>query len=267
MAPGLLLAAFFGALVQRISGLGFGIAVSGFSLAVYDPFTAVYMSAIIGLGVAVITTIQMWRHVVWSVVWPPVLPIVLFMLIGFTLAYWTGGQPLVRAGFQTLGLFSIALVLKTYVFPRVRTQTPSQDPSQTRAQNPAIAHPWIGGSLTGFLSGTVGAPGPTITPYFTARNIVGAAFVASITPVFALTAATRIAIGSGTGFSQQDLHIALLGAVLAVAGVFVGAQIAPHISNQRQRQLIVGLIVLSGIRLTYALTSGLWDYFREASIA
>ena len=255
IAPGLLLAAFFGAVIQRIAGLGFGIAISGFALSIYEPFTAVYVSAIIGLGVALVTTIQMWRHIVWSAVWPPVAPVFLFMLVGFAIAYWTGGQPLVRAGFQVLGLCSIGFVLQTYFAP------------STQSKNAAIAHPWVGGSLTGFLSGTIGAPGPTITPYFLTRGIVGAAFVASINPTFVLTASTRIAIGTGTEFSQQDLNIALIGAVLAIVGVFVGSKIAPHVSHRLQRKMIISLIFASAARLSYALIIGLWTYFRDANMA
>ena len=86
----MLIAAFFGALIQRVAGMGFGIAVAGFTLAAFDPFTAVYVSAIIGFGVTVVTTLQLRRHIVWPVVWPIIAPILIAMFVGFGLAYALG---------------------------------------------------------------------------------------------------------------------------------------------------------------------------------
>ena len=254
-APGLLLAVFFGSLVQRIAGMGFGIAVSGFTLALYDPFTAVYMSAILGLGVTFVTTVQMWRHVVWRVVWPIVPPIFLSMCGGFALAYAFGHQPPIRALFQLFGIAAILLALWSLLKGK-----------GTQAKQPWIAHPWIGGSFTGLMSGTIGMPGPTIAPYFAQRHIVGAAFVASITPVFVLTSASRIAIGSGGNLDAANINIALLGAAFGVAGVFAGAGLARFVSVRAQRIMILALVFASGARLSYALISGLWIYFRDSSM-
>ena len=244
-APGLLLAAFLGALIQRVAGMGFGIAVSGFTLAAFDPFTAVYVSAIIGFGVTVVTTLQVRQHIVWPVVWPIVMPIMIAMFAGFGLAYAFGHLPLVRAGFQTLGLIAIALALQTLL---------NRHQAKGRAW---IAHPWVGGSFTGFMSGTVGMPGPTIAPYFAAHSIVGTVFVASITPVFILTSLSRFTLGSGSGFGAETLYIALIGAMIATLGVFVGGWIAPYVPLKVQQRLILLIIFASAARLAYALVEGL----------
>lgn len=254
-APGLLLAVFFGSLIQRIAGMGFGIAVSGFALALFDPFTAVYVSAIVGAGVTIVTTLQMWRHVVWSAVWPIVAPVFLFMCLGFALAYAYGQMPPVRALFQLLGILAILVVLRNLLGRRGGPSTRSW-----------IAHPWVGGSFTGFLSGTAGMPGPTIAPYFAQRQIVGAAFVASITPVFIVTSTSRIVLGTGDAIGQTEVNIAILGCVIGVVGVFAGAGLARFVSTKNQRRLILALIFASGARLTYALIDGLWTYFRDSSM-
>ena len=248
VAPGLLLASFFGSLVQRIAGMGFGIAVSGFALAIYDPFTAIYMSAIIGLGVTTITTVQMWRYVVWSAVRPIMAPICLSMLMGFALVYWVGALPPVRAVFQIFGLFAFMLALRSLLGRSVTSH------------HPWIARPWIGGTFTSFMSGTLGMPGPTIAPYFTARNIVGAAFVASITPVFIVTSATRIALGTGGALNTADIAIAFTGLVLAIAGVFVGSFLGTHVSPRWQYRMIITLLLSFPPDVLLTLCSGDFGY-------
>ena len=180
LAPGLLFAAFFGSLIQRIAGMGFGIAVSGFALATYDPFTAVYVSAIIGIGVTLVTLIQLRGHVIWSATMPLIPPLMIFMLLGFWLAHMYGQIPLVRSAFQAFGLVIITLALITLL------------QGSRPGHSPLIARPWIGGSFSGFMSGTVGIPGPTIAPYFYTRGIVGTAFVASICPMFFITSTSRV---------------------------------------------------------------------------
>ena len=180
---------------------------------------------------------------------------ILFMCLGFGVAYLFGDLPLVRAGFQTFGLCAIALALNTLLRP-----------GQAREQA-LIARPWIGGSFTGFLSGTVGMPGPTIAPYFFTCGIVGIAFVATITPIFFLTSSLRMALGAGGDFTRQDIHLAIMGAVLAVAGVALGSYIGRFVPERAHRWMILILIFISAGRLILALINGLSSYFLSISLS
>ena len=84
MAPGLLIAAFVSSVIQRVAGMGFGIAMSSFTLALYEPFVAIYVSAIIGFGVTIVTMVELRRRIVWRVVWPILPPSILLGIIYLT---------------------------------------------------------------------------------------------------------------------------------------------------------------------------------------
>ncbi len=240
-APGLLLAAFFGSLIQRIAGMGFGIILSGFLLAVYDPFTAVYVGAFMGVGVTVTTMVQLRHDLRWRVAWPVIPPALLFMSAGYALSFAYGETAWVRLLFQSFGLLVI-------VFAGVNLVGRA-----SLANSSLLARPWIGGGATGFMTGTIGMPGPTIAPYFFSRGVVGAAFTASICPLFLLTSASRIALGSGARFDTNDLHIAVFGAVLAVAAVYVGGALSPFFGPKVQRRLVMALAVAAAARLSASL--------------
>ena len=111
------------------------------------------------------------------------------------------------------------------------------------------------------MSGTVGIPGPTIVPYFSARKIVGTAFVASMTPVFILTSLSRLILGGGSGFGLETLYMALVGAAVATLGVFMGGWIAPFVPLKIQQRLILIIIFASAGRLAWALVEGLNQYY------
>ncbi len=240
-APGLLLAAFFGSLIQRIAGMGFGLILSGFLLAIYDPFTAVYVGAFMGLGVTVATMVQLWDHLQWKVVWPVIPPVLIFMSVGYALSFAHGETAWVRILFQSFGLLVI-------VFAGITLAGRA-----SLANSSLLARPWIGGSATGFMSGTIGIPGPTIAPYFFRRGIVGTAFTASICPLFLLASTSRIALGSGASFDTNDLHIAVFGAVLAVAAVYVGGGLSRFFGPKVQRRLVMALAAAAAARLSVSL--------------
>ena len=254
LAPGLLIATFFGAAVQRIAGMGLGIAISGFTLTSFDPFTAVYVSSIIGFGVIVITIIQLWRQIVWSAIWPIFLPMTLTLFLGFHLADVYGQDPLIHALFQTLGLVAILATLHSYVL-RAKASA-----------SPLITRPWVGGSLAGFLAGTIGLPGPTIVPYFAGRHIVGTAFVATLTPIFIFASLARLSLGTNANFDDTTLSTTLLGAAIAIVGTYMGSLLGPYVSVKVQRWMIILVITASGGRLLIALSEGFWLYYQNASM-
>ncbi len=247
--PGLLLAAFFGSLIQRIAGMGFGIILSGFLLAVYDPFTAVYVGAIIGMGVTITTMIQLRHELNWPIALKVMPATFIGMSVGYYLAYEYGELAWVRALFQSFGLVVI-LFAGVNLLGRA-----------SLANSALLARTWVGGSATGFMTGTIGMPGPTIAPYFFSRGIVGSAFIASMCPLFFMTSSSRIVLGSNVSFDQQNLHIALLGAALAVLAVFVGGGLARFVNPANQRRMIMALAVVAAARLSMALFNGLWETY------
>lgn len=254
-APGLMIMAFIASLIQRIAGLGFGIAMASFALATWDPFNAVFVTSIIGIGVTTITMAQLWRHIVWPVVWPLIPPVTGFMCLGLIFTWAFGKNAYVWMTIQGGGLIVLALTIRP-ILARVQTTTA-----------PWIARAWVGGPLTGFLSSTIGIPGPTAAPYFFTRGVVGTAFVASICPMFFITAIVRIAIGRSSPDGESLAALAILGAFFAVLGVLAGSLIAPRVPLRQQRLLIVGLILLSAGHLAWAFGESFYDVFLNASIS
>ncbi|MGB0718144.1 MAG: TSUP family transporter [Alphaproteobacteria bacterium] len=249
VAPGLLLAAFFGSLIQRIAGMGFGIILSGFVLAVYEPFTAVYIGAIIGMGVTVTTMIQLRHELRWSETLVVMPPTILGMSVGYALAFYFGDVPWVRALFQTFGLIVI-------VFAGINLIGRA-----SLANSTLLSKTWVGGGATGFMTGTIGMPGPTIAPYFFSRGIVGTAFIASICPLFFMTSGSRIILGSGANFNETDLQIAFVGAFLAMLAVFVGGPLARFVNTANQRRMIMALALVAAARLGISLFDGVWSAY------
>lgn len=244
-APGLLAAAFFGSLIQRIAGMGFGIILSGFVLAVYDPFTAVYVGAIIGMGVTVTTMIQLRKELNWPIALKVMPPAFIGMSIGYYLAYEYGELAWVQALFRGFGLIVI-------VFAGVNLIGRA-----SLANSALLARTWIGGGTTGFMTGTIGIPGPTIAPYFFSRGVVGSAFIASMCPLFFMTSSSRIILGSGVSFDRLDLEIAVFGAALSILAVFIGGSFARFVNAANQRRMIMLLAIVAAVRLSISLVDGL----------
>jgi uncharacterized membrane protein YfcA len=105
----------------------------------------------------------------------------------------------------------------------------------------------VAGLASGTLGTSAGLPGPPIALLFTARDLPPAAFRVTITSYFMIVDLIAVGLLAVSGqLARTDLLLALAMVPASLVGRWIGRRIANYISPAAFRQVVVGLLLLTG---------------------
>ena len=234
----LVIGAFSGAFVSGLAGFGTGITAMGIWLYAVSPSVASSLVVICSVAAQVQTMPTIWRAIEAKRVLPFILPGLIGVPVGTALLAYLDPRPLKIGIGGLLLVFSIQMLL-----------------SKNRRGNP-----WGGRSADGVigfgggvLGGLVGLSGPLPTMWATIRGWTKSESRA-LFQVYNLTIlATALVAHAVAGLLTREVGWAVL---VALPGTIIGARIGAHtytrLSDQRFREILLGLLFVSGCGLIWA---------------
>lgn len=224
MAIEMALAVLAGALLQRVSGLGFALVASPFLVLIVGPHQGIVLSNLLGILVSGSVLLTVRRDVDLSRAAILVPAGLIGVLPGVTAARGLPSRPLqVIIG----GLVAAGLVT-TIIYSRLRVEP---TPSRTAAF----------GLVSGFMSATAGIGGPALAVYARATSWRQEAFAATAQLSFVAQAILALTF-EGLPQLRWKVLAALAGA--ATAGLVAGHFLTQRIPPQRARVIVIVIAFL-----------------------
>ncbi len=236
IAIAMALAVFAGALLQRVSGLGFALVASPFLALVAGPYEGILLSNLLGIVVSLTVLATTWRDVELSRAAILVPAGLIGVLPGVAAARWLPPRPLE----VTVGLLVIAGLLATVLGSHVEL-------AATLTRTTAL------GLVSGFMTATAGVGGPALTVYALATRWRQAAFAATAQISFAAQAIAALAL---KGLPRLPWAVLAALAVAAGVGLAAGHLLARWLPAVYVRRTVIGIAFLGAAA---AVVKGLLD--------
>ena len=227
------LVSFFGSLLQRITGFGFGIFAMIFLPHLLSSYKAANaLAGMLSLLSCLVVTASLFRLVDWKNL---ILPSCASVAASFFAVRFMSGQEdaLLRV---LLGVFLILLSVYLMFF----------------SDRIHIKPTWYGGlasgGLSGIMSGLFAMGGPPVVVYFMESENDVNRYLATIQAYFALTNLFNTAIKAAAGFvSGSVLIFWLFGAAGMLAGVYAGKKVCGKLNAGLIKKLVYAMMAASGI--------------------
>jgi uncharacterized protein len=234
----LVLGALAGGFVSGLAGFGTALMALGIWLYVLPPSVAVPLVLICSIVAQTSTLPSIWRSIDFKLLWPFVLGGVAGVPIGTMLVAYADPR-----------IFRLSVGAMLLVFP---TALYFQRKPLVLSVGGRIADTGIG-FAGGVLGGLAGLSGPIPILWASVRGW-GKDERRSLFQIFnwaVLTAA--LCLQAGTGFiTTEIMHLALLALPSTVGGAWLGARAYHTLSDGNFRDVVLGLLFLSGIALIWS---------------
>jgi uncharacterized membrane protein YfcA len=234
----LVLGALAGGFVSGLAGFGTALMGLGIWLYVLPPSVAVPLVLICSIVAQTSTLPSIWRSIDFKLLWPFVLGGVAGVPIGTMLVAYADPR-----------IFRLSVAVMLLVFP---TALYFQRRPLVLSVGGRIADTGIG-FAGGVLGGLAGLSGPIPILWASVRGW-GKDERRSLFQIFnwaVLTAA--LCLQAGTGFiTTEIMHLALLALPSTVGGAWLGARAYHTLSDGNFRDVVLGLLFLSGIALIWS---------------
>ncbi|ANE03895.1 sulfite exporter TauE/SafE family protein [Corynebacterium crudilactis] len=235
---------FFGATLQRVSGLGLGLVAGPVLAVILGPIEGIFVVNVISTVNALLNTLSTRSAVDWKKT----------KLIGGVLIF--GSIPaavllnLVPVA-AILSLVGVLLIIALGVVTFAQDKVP-----QVTGRLPAV----LAGVGAGFMNTLTGAAGPVLTVYGQASRWEQRSFSASLQPLFliagAISVAVKIVLGTAT-LSHTSIWVWPLSAVAMILGIFMGSWLSKHISKAVARKFALLVALAGSISVLYKGITGL----------
>jgi uncharacterized protein len=233
----LFLGALAGGLVSGLAGFGTGLMALGIWLHVVPPAIAVPLVLICSITAQTSTLLAFWRFIDFRLVWP-------FIIGGLA------GVPLgtMLVAHADPALFKLGVGLFLLVFPTVLyfNRTPLAWSFGGRTADTMI------GFAGGILGGLAGLSGPLPTLWASVRGW-GKDERRGVFQTFNWTVlSAALCLQVGTGFvTGEVVWLALFVLPVTIFGAWIGARTYRALSDQNFRDVVLGLLFLSGVGLVW----------------
>ncbi len=224
---------FLAALLQTTSGFGFALMAMPLVALVIGVKAAAPLVALVGLTLYAVNLARYRRGFDWRVV----LPLAVAAALGVPLGVWALGnldEDLIK---RVLAVVLIAYAL----YGAWRPQT---------APLRSSLWAWPAGFLAGVLGGAFNTPGPPVIVYGNLKQWPRNLFRSTLQALFlfssSLVIVSHVAAGN-LNTATITTYLLLLPALLL--GVWAGAHVDRHISNEHFRVLVLALIFATGVLL------------------
>jgi uncharacterized protein len=234
----LFLGAFAGGFVSGLAGFGTALMALGIWLYVLPPSTAVPLVLICSIVAQTSTMPSFWRSIDFRLVWP-------FVIGGLA------GVPLgiILIAHADPGVFKLSFGVLLLVFPAALyfNRAPVAVSFGGRVADAIV------GFAGGILGGLAGLSGPLPILWASVRGW-GKDERRGIFQTFNwCVLSTTLCLEAGTGFATgQVLRLALLVLPATLSGAWLGARTYRALSDRNFRDVVLGLLFLSGIGLVWS---------------
>lgn len=234
----LFLGAFAGGFVSGLAGFGTGLIALGIWLHVLPPSITVSLVLICSIVAQTSTLPAIWRHIDFKLVWP--------FLAGGLAGVPLGTLLVAHADPQA---FKLGVGLLLLVFPAALyfNRKPIALSIGGRAADAAI------GFAGGILGGLAGLSGPLPTLWASVRGW-GKDERRGVFQTFNWTVlSAALCLQAGTGFiTREVVWLALLALPGTILGAWLGTRAYRVLSDQNFRDVVLGLLFLSGVGLVWS---------------
>ena len=238
-----LAAILFGAFVARATGVGFALLLVSALLALphLDQPTVLFLVAPLSIMNLGLISAMLYRATPLQEMRVLAVPVLTGVLLGITL-----GILVSKTWILMFGLIVVGYNIWTMAHPASVGKTS------------VMALPWVGGGLTGLMTGSLSFPGPPISAYMLARSYIGD----SVRMTVALTAigASIIRLILGGPFITwlpEFWQVLQCGALLIVIGTILGLLAAQSMKPKTHRMLILALTMVTFLLLIWGLVTEL----------
>jgi uncharacterized membrane protein YfcA len=226
--------AFFGGIVTGLAGFAMGLVVSGVWLHILTPAETAVLIASYG-AITQTYGIYKFRH---ALHWRPVAPFIIGGVVGVPAG--TALLAYLNPDYLRVGVGVLLIAYSTYALAR-----PHLKPIQA-----GFATETVVGFFNGVLGGLTGLSGPIITMWCNIRGWPKDRQRAIFQPViFAAFCLTMVSFAVAGKITSDLVRIYLYGAVPLAAGVWLGLRLYGHLDEARFRQIILVLLLFSGLAL------------------
>lgn len=227
----------FGALAQRVSGMGFAMLVGPLFVLAFGAFEGVLLINILGAFVSLIILTKVWRLVVWRYYFKLVPPAIATIFVGSWVTVWLDSDVLqVIVGLVIMAGLTLSIL-------------------SVRAEPRIIVGKYlpVAGFFSGFSSSTAGIGGPPMGIYGILSGWEQRQFSATLQPFFVtlgtLSFVVKVALSGTPPTIVWWLWLVLI--ALTLVGLWLGQVLAPRVNVEQARQLVI-LICYAGAILATA---------------
>jgi uncharacterized protein len=237
----LLLGAFAGGFVSGLAGFGTALMALGIWLYVLPPSTVVPLVVICSIIAQTSTLPAIWRSIDFRLVWP-------FLLGGLA------GVPLgtMLVAYADPGIFKLSVGALLLVFPAALyfNRRPMAFSFGGQVADTGI------GFAGGILGGLAGLSGPIPILWASVRGW-GKDERRGVFQTFNWTVlSAALCVQAGTGFiTREIIWLALLAMPATIFGAWLGARTYHALSDNNFRDVVLGLLFLSGVGLVWSSLS------------
>ena len=229
-----ILVIFVAYIIKGLSGFGSGLVAVPLLAFILPLVVIVPILGLLSYGGTVMQSIILRKQVIW----PDLLPLLPFSLLGIVLALWLLVN--LDARILTLCLGGFVMVYALYSLIPTRLSTASR----------AWAMP--AGALGGLIGALFGTGGPFYIIYLKLRQLDKSQFRATIAMIFLFYGGIRIAGYALTGmYTSQVLILVLLLMPVLFLGMYAGNHIHLSIRPQQFNRIISVLLLFSGMVLIF----------------
>lgn len=230
----LFLVVFFGAFLQRVSGVGLGLVASSVMAMMLGPVEGIMVVNVLALINAVIMTIGVRQHIDGKIL-AAVAPMLLVGAIPGALLI-----TMVSVGWMQILVGALLLLALTIVV------VGSTDMEPARGRLPAL----IAGTAAGFMNTLAGVAGPAMTVYAQAVRWEQQAFAATMQPIFVVAATwsllAKFFLGSGS-LAGIDPWLWPVGVAAMITGIVAGSRYGEKLPRDKARGIALLLAGVGGV--------------------
>ena len=225
-----------GAIIQTVSGFGFGIFVMTIFPYLFPSYAgSVATSGLLSLSSTTVCTIRMWKHINWKQVF--------ISLIGYTVTSYLVTTFSMGKDELLMKALVVVLILMSMYFLFLNGKISIK----AKPVNGILA-----GGLGGVLSGLFGMGGPPMVVYLLAVSKDTDEYLATIQTYFTLSGIFITTVRIIKGIITWDIvKYWALGSLAVACGIYVGQKIYQRLNADSLRKCVYAFMVFSGITMLF----------------
>lgn len=230
---------FVAAFVHAVSGFGFALFIMPPLSALIGPKEAVALSSVFGIWSNTRVYVSSWRDTDWALCLPMLLGAAVGMPIGIVVLLTTDTN-ILKAIMAVVVLLSTLLIWRGWKLAR-----------HGRPLSAGV------GLISGILNTSTSMNGPPIVLYLQGMQVEPARFRGTIAAFF--TASNFIAVtllAANGAFSRATIGQSVVGFPALLVGYAVGYRVFQRIDAIRFRQVVIGILLISGVVALLTATLG-----------
>lgn len=223
------------AILQSATGIGFGVIAGPILLIALNDGSAIQVSILLNLLIAVLLTPSLWRVADWRL-----LP---KLLAGLAIGSPIGLFVFLNMDIQTLKVF-VGLAVMLTLLLTLRSYRKSSTRVRSTAEQVSV------GVAGGIMGASLAMPGPVPAAWMSAAGSNNETIRATILVMFVFAYSVALALQSGmAGLSTDTLKLSLQLAPATVAGILLGRVLSNRITERVFRRILTVVLAATVIIL------------------